>query len=107
MTQPTGTTQTPQQQAHHIAQLIRSARQECKADVERTSDPKAQALFETLAEVLGGALKALEDFQRGTERAWQSEQSPPTSIQSPDVSDLAVDINAREPRKLSTELPHD
>ncbi len=35
------------------------------------SDPKAQALFETVAEVLGGAMKALEDYQKRSEPAWQ------------------------------------
>ena len=43
---------SPQQHAAHIAQMLQSAQQECRADVQRVSDPKAQALFETIAEVL-------------------------------------------------------
>jgi hypothetical protein len=34
-------------------------------------DPQARALFETAAEVLRGLMKALDDYQRGTEPAWK------------------------------------
>jgi hypothetical protein len=61
----------PQQHAQRIAQMLQQAQQECRADIERVSDPKAQALFETVAEVLGGAMKALEDYQKRSEPAWQ------------------------------------
>ena len=63
---------TPQQHAGRIAQMLQQAQQECRADIGRVSDPKAQALFETVAEVLGGAMKALEDYQKRSEPAWQS-----------------------------------
>ncbi len=74
---------TPQQHAQRIATMILQAQQECRADIGlqaqqecradigRINDPKAQALFETLAEVLGGAMKALNDFQARNEPAWQ------------------------------------
>ena len=61
----------PQQHAQRIAQMLQQAQQECRADIGRISDPKAQALFETVAEVLGGAMKALEDYQKRSEPAWQ------------------------------------
>ena len=35
------------------------------------SDPKAQALFETTAEVAIGLKKAYEDYSKGNEQAWQ------------------------------------
>jgi hypothetical protein len=50
--------------------LQQQAQQECRADIGCVSDPKAQALFETVAEVLGGAMKALEDYQKRNESAW-------------------------------------
>ena len=65
----------PQQHAQRIAQMLQQAQQECRADIGRVSDPKAQALFETIAEVLGGAMKALEDYQNRSEPAWQSSPS--------------------------------
>ncbi len=61
----------PQQHAQRIANMILQAQQECRADIGRINDPKAQALFETLAEVLGGAIKALNDFQAHNEPPWQ------------------------------------
>ncbi len=61
----------PQQHAQRIANMILQAQQECRADIGRINDPKAQALFETLAEVLGGAMKALNDFQARNEPPWQ------------------------------------
>jgi len=69
---------TPQLQAQRIAQMLQQAQQECRADIGRVSDPKAQALFETIAEVLGGAMKALEDYQNRSEPAWQSSPSAKT-----------------------------
>lgn len=113
-----------QQHAQHIAQLLQHAQQECRADVERVNDPKAQALFETIAEVLGGAMKALDDYQKGEEKAWQPSSSStsskgqlretlqaqeasgtlpqhqrpaPQGPQPPVVTDMAVDISENEP----------
>lgn len=63
---------TPQEHAGRIAGMLREAQQECRADVGRVDDPKAQALFETVAEVLGGAMKALDDYRTRAEPAWRA-----------------------------------
>jgi hypothetical protein len=63
---------TPQQHAEHIAQLMREAANEAEADTERVNDPKAQALFETVREVLNGGIKALEDYAEQREAVWRS-----------------------------------
>jgi hypothetical protein len=47
--------------------VIRLARE----DVVKVDEPKAQALFETTAEVLIGLRTAYEDYEQGEERAWQ------------------------------------
>ena len=62
---------TPVEHVQHIANLLQQAQQECRVDIGRIDDPKAQALFETVAEVVGGLLKALEHYQTGSELAWQ------------------------------------
>ena len=59
----------PQQHAQRIAQVLQQVQQECRADIGRVSDPKAQVLFETVAEVLGGAMKALEYYEKRYGRA--------------------------------------
>jgi hypothetical protein len=46
-----------------------------RSDVSKVSDPKAQALFETTAEVLKGLVKAFEDFEQKRERAWADNTS--------------------------------
>jgi hypothetical protein len=91
-------TMTPQEHAQHIAHILLEAQRECRADIERVNDPKAQALFETVAEVVGGTVKALNDYTHQTEGVWQ--QAGYTTRQgtkTPDVSDMAVDVNASEP----------
>jgi hypothetical protein len=40
--------------------------------VSKVSDPKAQALFETTAEVLKGLVKAYDDFEQKQEVAWKA-----------------------------------
>ena len=110
-----------EQHAQRIAQMLEQAQQECRADIGRIDDPKAQALFETIAEVLGGAMKALTDYQDKNESVWQShpqqsarpqreetmpeyQRPAPQRPQPPVVTDMAVDISENEPpAKLFTE----
>ena len=42
-----------------------------RTEVTRVTDPRAQALFETTAETLGGLAKAYADYTEGTEEAWR------------------------------------
>ena len=63
---------TPQQHAQRIEHMLQQARQECKDDIGRVSDPKAQALFETEAEALAGLCKALRDYQQRSEPVWST-----------------------------------
>jgi hypothetical protein len=42
-----------------------------RKDIGMVNEPKAQALFETTAEVLLGLKKAYQDYEGGGERAWQ------------------------------------
>jgi hypothetical protein len=42
-----------------------------REDVDKVNEPKAQALFETSAEVIGGLVKAFDDYEKKNEKAWQ------------------------------------
>jgi hypothetical protein len=42
-----------------------------RGDVEKVEEPRAQALFETAAEVLLGLEHAFADYERGEEPAWR------------------------------------
>jgi hypothetical protein len=61
--------------ARHHAQKMQNRLQETmdhlRQDVERVDDPKLKALFETSAEVLGGLVKAFQDYERKNESAWR------------------------------------
>ncbi len=50
-----------------LSDVINHARE----DVKKVNDPKAQALFETTAEVLTGLRKAFDDFEQKREEAWR------------------------------------
>ena len=54
-----------------MRQLIEHLRE----DVGKVTEPKAQALFETSAEVLTGLVKAFGDDENGNEKAWRTEPS--------------------------------
>jgi hypothetical protein len=61
---------------HHvrkIKEMLIQAGEHAKEDVSKVQDPKAQALFETTAEVLKGLVTAYDHFESGTEAAWKVE----------------------------------
>ena len=51
-----------------ISKLIDHLRE----DVGKVTEPKAQALFETSAEVLTGLVKAFDDYEKKNEAAWRT-----------------------------------
>lgn len=61
----------PRQRAAEIAGRLRDLQSELRVGSRQAGDPKAQALFETLAEVLGGTMQALDDYRERREPAWQ------------------------------------
>jgi len=59
---------------HHtikIKDMLRDSMQHIREDTTKVSDPKAQALFETSAEVLNGLIVAYEHFEQRSEPAWR------------------------------------
>jgi hypothetical protein len=44
-----------------------------REDVGKVTEPRAQALFETSAEVLIGLVKAFDDYEKKSEKAWRTE----------------------------------
>ena len=64
----------PNDSRHYVSdmkQLLTAVIDHARKNLEEISDPKAQALFETSAEVLIGLRKAFGDFEQRSERAWQ------------------------------------
>ncbi len=59
---------------HHTAkikQMLTDVSQHLRQDVGKVNDPRAQALFETSAEVLNGLMKAYDDYDQKAEKAWK------------------------------------
>jgi hypothetical protein len=63
---------------HHTQKLkgqMRELIEHLRADVEKIKEPKAKAMFETTAEVVGGLVKAFDDYEQKTEAAWKDGES--------------------------------
>ena len=61
----------PMAHARHLTMRLQDIRDRFREDLDKIEDPRAQILFETTAEVLGGLIKALTDFQSKNESAWR------------------------------------
>ena len=64
-------TSDPKTHARNIQAMLSEVIHHVRQDVGRVSDPKAQALFETTAEVLTGLRTAYQHYETGTEKAWK------------------------------------
>lgn len=53
--------------------LVASLKSLCRSEVDVFHDPKAKALLETSAEVLGGLEKAFHEFLSKNENGWKEE----------------------------------
>jgi hypothetical protein len=54
-----------------IKQMLNEVKEHARQDVTKIDEPKAQALFETTAEVLNGLITAYEHYERAAEPAWK------------------------------------
>ena len=58
----------------HIANVRKEFRQlieHLRGDVDKITEPKAQALFETTAEVISGLETAFKHYEEKSEKAWR------------------------------------
>jgi hypothetical protein len=62
----------PRHHTHQVEVKLDELIVQLRDDVGKVSDPRAEALFETAAEVLGGLRKAFVDFEAREEPAWRS-----------------------------------
>ncbi|MFN8475814.1 MAG: hypothetical protein U0822_26780 [Anaerolineae bacterium] len=61
----------PRHHTANIERMLSDVINHVREDVQKVSDPKAQALFETTAEVLNGLVTAYEHYDRRAETAWK------------------------------------
>ena len=65
-------TNNPVHHTHKIKARMRQLIEHLREDVGKVTEPKAQALFETSAEVLTGLVKAFNDYENKSEAAWRT-----------------------------------
>lgn len=65
------TSRDPREHTAQLGKALKELSDHMRRDVEKVDDPKAQALFETTAEVLDGLYKAYRDFDSRSEGAWK------------------------------------
>lgn len=61
----------PRHHTQHIKEQLEDLEKHLRHDVGVVSEPRAQALFETTAEVLEGLRAAFDHYERGDEPAWR------------------------------------
>jgi hypothetical protein len=61
-------TSDPTVHARNIQQMLGELVEHLRDDIDRVTEPKAQALFETSAEVLLGLRTAFEHYEKGSEK---------------------------------------
>ena len=62
----------PRHHTQKLKKVLNDTADHARSDVSKIDDPKAQALFETTAEVLKGLVKAFTDFEEKKEQAWKT-----------------------------------
>jgi hypothetical protein len=71
---------------HHTQKIKAKMRQlvdHLRKDIGKVTEPKAQALFETSAEVLTGLVKAFADYEKKREAAWRAKPVAPARKGNP------------------------
>ena len=61
----------PRHHTQNIKGMLDEAARHCREDVGKIEDPRAQALFETTAEVLKGLVTAYDHFEQASEPAFR------------------------------------
>jgi hypothetical protein len=61
----------PRYHTENIQRMLRDVMDHVREDVGKVDDPKAQALYETTAEVLGGLATAYQHYLDRSEKAWR------------------------------------
>ena len=54
----------PRHHTAHLREMLQGVISHAREDIGKISDPKAQALFETTAEVCTGLVKAFDDYDK-------------------------------------------
>jgi hypothetical protein len=62
----------PRYHTQHVRGMMQDIITHLREDIRKIKDPKAEALFETTAEVLTGLSTAFEHYEQKAEEAWHT-----------------------------------
>ncbi len=71
MSQQSMSENDPRYHTQRVGRMLNDLVNHLREDVGKVNDPKARALFEVSAEVLGGLQKAFKDYESQSEKAWR------------------------------------
>jgi hypothetical protein len=61
----------PRAHANNVRREFRELIEHLRGDIDKIDEPKAQALFETAAEVIRGLDTAFKHYEEKSEKAWK------------------------------------
>ncbi len=61
----------PRHHTQNMQRRLREIMNHMREDIEKVDEPQFKAMFETSAEVLGGLVKAFQDYEKKNETAWR------------------------------------
>ena len=61
----------PRVHTQKMQKALKDIQTHLREDIGKVKEPKLQAMFETSAEVLGGLMKAFQDYEKRNEAAWR------------------------------------
>jgi hypothetical protein len=61
----------PRHHTQNMQRRLREAMDHMREDIKVVDEPQLKAMFETSAEVLGGLIKAFQDYEKKNEPAWR------------------------------------
>jgi len=61
----------PKDHTAHVKRMLADLVAHLRSDVPKIDEPQAKAMFEVTAEVVGGLIKAFDDFELRSEPAWR------------------------------------
>jgi hypothetical protein len=61
----------PRVHTQKMQKALKDIQTRLREDIGKVKEPKLQAMFETSAEVLGGLMKAFQEYEKRNEAAWR------------------------------------
>jgi hypothetical protein len=61
----------PKHHTERMKRRLQETMEHLRQDIKKVDEPQLAAMFETAAEVLGGLVKAFDDYEKKNEAAWR------------------------------------